>query len=163
MTTICMDCQRVCGTAPSLEDASTQAPSASHGLCVRCYAARMGAIETSELKYWVDSDVNRLPTGKIILDKDLRVIGYSKEEESLTGLIAAEIIGREFFVDVAPCMNAAALSGWCARHVDDQTLTDTSIDWLLKLRSGDRVASLELCAGKGRVTILVDLTGYGAA
>jgi hypothetical protein len=47
--------------------------------------------------------------------------------------------------------------------VNSATLNETSIDWLLKLRSGDRVASLEMCAGKGRVTILVDLTGYGAA
>jgi photoactive yellow protein len=123
----------------------------------------MGAIETSELRNWVDSEINRLPTGKILLDEQLRVIGYSKEEEKLTGLIASEIMGKSFFADVAPCMDGEELSGWCSRHVNSATLNETSIDWLLKLRSGDRVASLEMCAGKGRVTILVDLTGYGAA
>lgn len=163
MTTVCMDCQKVCGKARPPGNSEEASPKTSHGLCVRCYAARMGAIETTELGEWVDSEINRLPTGKIILDDQLRVIGYSKEEEILTGLIAAEILGKTFFEDVAPCMDGEALSGWCARHVNDPTLTDTSIDWLLKLRSGDRVASLELCAGKGRVTILVDLTGYGAA
>jgi len=162
-----MDCKRACGkaSAPSPKGNDTEASSGatSHGLCVQCYALRMGAVETEELVDWVDSDINRLPTGKILLDAHLRIVGYSKEEESLTGLIASEIMGKEFFKEVAPCMQGEALSEWCADHVDDDALVETSLDWLLKLRSGDRVASLEMCAGKGRVTILVDLTGHGAA
>ncbi|MGB1699989.1 MAG: PAS domain-containing protein [Nannocystaceae bacterium] len=167
MTTICMDCQRTCGKATAAggehEVADAEAERTSHGLCVRCYATRMGAVPTDDLKSWVDSDLNRLPTGKIILNGKLEIIGYSKEEESLTGLLAEEIIGQEFFVNVAPCMDADVLSGWCRQHVDSDDLHEQSIDWLLKLRSGERVASLEMCAGKGRVTILVDLIGVGAA
>ena len=102
MTTVCMDCQKVCGKSRPPGNSEEASPKTSHGLCVRCYATRMGAIETTELTTWVDSEVNRLPTGKIILDEQLCVIGYSKEEEKLTGLISAEILGKKFFADVAP-------------------------------------------------------------
>ena len=170
MNIICMDCHRECGDtekhaqdAAATESADSTSTSVTHGLCVRCYAIRLGAIPTDELRTWVDADLNRLPTGKIILDQDLRVIGYSKEEEALTGLLAEEIMGKDFFADVAPCMDGAELSEWCAQNVSHAELQEKSIDWLLTLRAGERVATLEMCAGQGRVAILVEVTGHGAA
>lgn len=155
-----MDCSRECGkqSRTAGEDDAT-----SHGLCVKCYAKRVDAVEVNELREWVDAEFNRLPTGKIVLDRELKVIGYSKEEERLTGLIADEILGRRFFSEVAPCMSGPELAEWCSNHVAGADFTEKSIDWLLKLRSGDRVATLEMCAGRGRVVILVDITGHGAA
>ena len=79
MITICMDCEDICRqTLAASNDGAhlgENAPQLSHGLCIRCYAIRAGAIETDELNSWVDRDINHLPTGKIVLDSQLRVIG----------------------------------------------------------------------------------------
>ena len=93
-----------------------------------------------------------------MLDHELRVIRYSQAEQTLAGLSAEDVLRRRFFEDIAPCMVGEQISEWCLKHLHADTLVYKSIDWLLRLRVGDQMASLDMCAGKGRVVILIDRT-----
>ena len=150
--TVCMDCAQIYANAHVLDGP------ASHGLCLSCYAERIEAVETSQVRQWLNDHVDELPVGRIVLDQDLRVIGYNEAEERLTSLNADLLMGKRFFEEVAPCMAAEELSVWCSSHVNDGQWSEKCIDWLLRLSEGDIVATLQLCVGRGRVLINVHIT-----
>ena len=152
ISVVCMDCRKV------YKEVESDREGESHGICVRCFAHRVGAVEASGVNEWIDAQVDELPTGRIVLDENLCVIGYNREEERLTSLDRDRLTGKPFFEKVAPCMSGEDLSGWCARHVNGPSLVEKSIDWLLQLKTGARIATLDMCAGRGRVVINVDVT-----
>lgn len=45
------------------------------------------------------------PFGIVELDRDSTVVIYNQFEQQLAGLSPDDVIGRDFFVDVAPCTN----------------------------------------------------------
>ncbi len=153
MRVVCMDCQR---TYRGEDKPIADGEEISHGLCIRCYATRVDAIETSVLHDWNEDEISRLPTGQVVLDGDMRVVRYSQSESRKTGIPAHLVLGRDFFSDIAPCMVSKQISEWCHQNVHSPTLRWKQIDWLLKLQIGDQVAALDLCAGKGRVVILIE-------
>lgn len=44
-----------------------------------------------------------LPFGAILVDADGTILFYNKEEESKAGRSRVDVIGKNFFTDVAPC------------------------------------------------------------
>ncbi len=130
----------------------------SHGLCVACFVLRFDDVERQSLSELASRELEQLPQGGILLDQALRVVGYNEAETRITGLSLDKVRGREFFVEIAPCMAAPAVGKWCQDHVNDQTIQRKEVDWALTLREGVRLASLSLLAGRGRVAITVTLT-----
>lgn len=130
----------------------------SHGLCVDCYAVRIGGIAEQDLTALAPAALDLLPHGAILLDRELRVIGYNRAESELSGLSPHDVLGRRFFVEVAPCMAGAQVGQWCAEHVGDAAPQKREVEWLLRLRGGDRLALLVLQAGQGRVSLHVRCT-----
>jgi photoactive yellow protein len=55
--------------------------------------------------------LEQLPVGVVLLDARGRVVQYNRYEEVLAGRSRDEVLGREFFRDVAPCMNVRELGG----------------------------------------------------
>lgn len=49
------------------------------------------------------ADIDQLPFGAIKLDKDDRVVFYSKREAADSGMGERGQVGRDFFRDIAPC------------------------------------------------------------
>jgi photoactive yellow protein len=49
--------------------------------------------------------LDALPMGVIALDHTGRVTAYNRFEQKLAGLRATDVVGRDFFVQVAPCTN----------------------------------------------------------
>ncbi len=52
-----------------------------------------------------------MPHGVIVLDEASRVVIYNSTEERLAGRKRERVLGRDFFRDVAPCMNVPELGG----------------------------------------------------
>jgi len=130
----------------------------SHGLCLACFVLRFNDVERQSLSQLASSGLEQLPMGAILLDHTLRVVGYNEAETRITGLSRDKVLGREFFVEIAPCMAAAAVGAWCRERVSGETIERKDVDWALTLREGVRLASLSLIAGRGRVAITITLT-----
>ena len=49
------------------------------------------------------TELDELPVGVIQLDRDGTVLRYNETESSLARLSPADVVGRNFFRDIAPC------------------------------------------------------------
>lgn len=67
-------------------------------------------------------ELDALPHGAIKLDKDGRVLRFNQYESRLSGLPADEVIGRNFFKEVAPCTDVQEFHGRFARGVRERRL-----------------------------------------
>lgn len=57
------------------------------------------------------AEIDRLAFGAIQLDRTGRVLQYNVAEGEITGRDPAAVLGKNFFVDVAPCTNRPAFKG----------------------------------------------------
>ncbi len=55
--------------------------------------------------------LDELPFGVIQLDKDATILQYNRYEEDLTHFRASDVVGRNFFTEVAPCTDVRAFGG----------------------------------------------------
>ncbi|MEL7061888.1 MAG: PAS domain-containing protein [Acidobacteriota bacterium] len=58
-----------------------------------------------------EAQLDDLPFGAIQLDAEGRVVRYNATEASISGRTKAEVIGRDFFHEVAPCTNVQQFAG----------------------------------------------------
>ena len=58
-----------------------------------------------------DEEVNELVYGAVELDPQGTILKYNQAESELTGRKPEEVIGRNFFDDVAPCTRSEEFSG----------------------------------------------------
>ena len=77
----------------------------SYGICKACAHRLTGIPQLSE------QELEALPFGLIELDPCGIVLSYNNAEESLSGLKAAEVIGKDFFRDIAPCTAVQEFQG----------------------------------------------------
>jgi photoactive yellow protein len=58
-----------------------------------------------------DEEVNELVYGAVELDSQGTILRYNQAESELTGRKAEEVVGLNFFDDVAPCTRSEEFSG----------------------------------------------------
>ena len=149
---VCQSCQReIVRPGQPLFD------QVSHGICLACFTVELADVKTQSLVELASDELELLPMGAILLDAELRVVGYNEAETRTTGLAREKVLGRRFFVEIAPCMDSAEVGQWCAHHLDDAELATQEIDGVLELRDGKRLAALACIAGRGRVALTVTL------
>lgn len=56
-------------------------------------------------------EIDKLAFGAIELDKNGTILKYNSAEGAITGRNPADVIGKNFFRDVAPCTSKAAFKG----------------------------------------------------
>ncbi len=56
-------------------------------------------------------EINQLAFGAVQLDATGKILTYNAAEAGITGRNAANVIGKNFFRDVAPCTDSAAFKG----------------------------------------------------
>jgi photoactive yellow protein len=67
-------------------------------------------------------EVDELPYGFLILDRDGRIQLYNRYESRMSRLAPERVVGRSWFSDVAPCTRVDAFQGRFRRMVDDPTV-----------------------------------------
>jgi photoactive yellow protein len=77
----------------------------SHGICPACARRLRGIPDLSE------AELDELPFGVIVLAGDGTVLAYNRAEEELAGRRSRDVIGRNFFTEVAPCTSVKAFQG----------------------------------------------------
>ena len=81
--------------------------------------------ELAELSQWGPHDLDRLPFGAIKLDQDGTIVTYNATESALSGRDPKDVIGRNFFRDVAPCTNIQAFAGRYREGVERRDLHES--------------------------------------
>ena len=56
-------------------------------------------------------DLDNLAFGAIQLDKDGKILSYNATESEITGRRPEDVIGKNFFAEVAPCTNRPEFRG----------------------------------------------------
>lgn len=77
----------------------------SHGICPVCRAAFLG------IPLLTENELMEMPFGVIELDNKGKILAYNKAEENISGKSASEVLGRNFFQDVAPCTSVKEFEG----------------------------------------------------
>jgi photoactive yellow protein len=87
-----------------------------------------------------DSALDALPFGVVAMSEDGTVTGYNLEECRLSGLAAANVVGRNFFSSVAPCTNNLLV----AHRFRTEMVLDLVIDYVFTLRIRPSAVRLRL-------------------
>lgn len=65
------------------------------------------------------AEMNRLPIGAVQLDKNGKVIFFNQAEGDIVGRSPEEVIGKNFFDEVAPCTKTSRFYGEFLKIVAD--------------------------------------------
>ncbi|MFN3399101.1 MAG: ATP-binding protein [Ferrovibrio sp.] len=75
-------------------------------------AGALTALETTlpdDVESLSNADLDRLPIGVLLLRRDGTVLRYNATESRFSGLLPEEVLGRNFFTEVAPCTSFSEL------------------------------------------------------
>lgn len=86
-----------------------------------------------------EAALDQLPFGVVGLDEEGRVDRYNTHEERNSGLARDQVVGRQFFFDVAPCMNNYLV----AERLEEPTL-DVTMPYVLTFRMRPTPVQLRL-------------------
>ncbi len=73
---------------------------------------------------------DRIPFGIIGMDGEGTVFAYNRAESLLAGLLPEQVIGLNFFSDVAPCTNNYLV----AARFEDEAQLDETIDYVFTVK-----------------------------
>ena len=77
----------------------------SHGICAQCFKRILGIPLLDE------ADLDALPFGLIEIDSAGCVLRYNSAEQVLSGKPSADVVGKNFFTEIAPCTAIEAFMG----------------------------------------------------
>ena len=67
--------------------------------------------EIDAVEGFSEAELDKLPYGAIHLDKDGKILGYNQAEAGLSGRRRENVLGKDFFTEVAPCTNVQEFAG----------------------------------------------------
>lgn len=70
-------------------------------------------------------ELDELPVGVIQLDRDGTVLQYNETESSLARFSRADVVGRNFFREIAPCTAVRDFQGRFEQGVEAESLDTT--------------------------------------
>ena len=79
------------------------------------------------------SHLDSLPFGAIELDEEGRILRYNQTEAHISGRTAEDVVGRNFFTEVAPCTNVQEFAGRFRQGMKDREL-DAVFPYLFDFR-----------------------------
>jgi photoactive yellow protein len=97
----------------------------------------------SRLPIMERAQLDALPFGVIQLDDNGRIVEYNAFEQRFAGRRRADVLGRRFFTDVAPCTNNRLLRGRFRDGVATGSM-DLSTDYTFTYKVAPRVVRLHL-------------------
>lgn len=100
----CVLCDRTLGN----EAAPRSGPTI--GFCPAC-AADLGIVPVESLLHLGPEEYDRLPFGFITVDSDGAILRFNAFETRYSGLREEDVLGRNFFRDVAPCTAVREFEG----------------------------------------------------
>ncbi|MCM2317088.1 MAG: PAS domain-containing protein [Thermoanaerobaculia bacterium] len=106
-------------------------------------------------------EIDDLPFGAIQLDESGNVLKYNRYEENFAGRDRSEVVGKNFFRDVAPCTRVRAFFGAFEEGVRRREL-DEVFDFVFRFPQGAKHVRIRMVFsrfGAGSVWIFVTPIG----
>ena len=89
----------------------------------------------NQLSKMKDSEIENLAFGAIMLDTKGKILKYNKAEGEITGRNPSEVLGKNFFTQVAPCTNSKEFYGKFKAGVESgnlSTMFEYTFDYKMK-------------------------------
>ncbi len=104
-----------------------------------------------------ETEYDALPFGMLALADDGTVLVYNAAEERLSGLHRSQVVGRNFFTEVAPCTRVREFEGVFRDMVQARAPARHAFDFLFRFQSGERFVHIAIVydAAMARAVILV--------
>ena len=128
-----------CGTRDELDSAVIL----FNGRCADC-VVRSGAFSVESVLSEVEEQLDQLPFGVIELDADGVIQAYNRTEESLAGRSRIEVLGRNFFTEVAPCTNVQEFAGRYGEMVEQGGASESSLEFVFRFAEGAQLVWIQL-------------------
>ena len=71
----------------------------------------IGRAEIERIQSFGEQELDQLPFGAIRLDREGKILSYNQAEADLSGRKKENVVGKNFFADVAPCTNVQEFAG----------------------------------------------------
>ncbi len=102
------------------------------------------SFDALRLEQMSDSALDELPFGVIALDGEGTVLRYNQYESRLARLDRNQVIGRNFFQEVAPCTRSAEFEGRFQRYVTTGAAQAERFDYVFDFKFGAQDVLVEL-------------------
>jgi photoactive yellow protein len=86
------------------------------------FQAEAGVEQLESIASMSDAELDALPVGTIRLDREGRILSYNLAEAAQSGLKPEQVIGKNFFAEIAPCSNVRAFAGKFSQGVAEGRL-----------------------------------------
>ena len=103
-------------------------------------------------------ELDALPFGAIELDTTGTVLSYNKAEERLAGRTRQDVVGKNFFRDIAPCTRVQRFFGAFEVGVERKQLSEV-FDFTFRFPAGPREVRIRMIYSAGTVWIFVTPIG----
>lgn len=117
------------------------------------------APDIARLRDMSERDLDAMPFGVIKLDREGKILAFNTAESELSGFVPAEVIGRNFFHDVAPCTRTRKFFGAFQDGVSKGQLK-ASFEYRFDLQSRPSVWVHMANGAAGEYLIVVKRIGY---
>lgn len=115
----------------------------SIGFCAAC-AAELDLLPVEDLSHLSPEEIDRLPFGYVSLDPEGIVLRFNAHESRRSGLDPREVVGRDFFREVAPCTSVQAFAGRYERMVRGEGPTAERFRYVFRFRGSERLVQVFL-------------------
>jgi photoactive yellow protein len=118
---------------------------------------------------WVDSPeslrrlVDGLPVGVVVIGPEGHVVAYNRAEAELAGTRPEDVLGRDFFGDVAPCMDVREVAGRVRTALAGEEELDEELEFQFPFDDGAldvriRIRTIRLGGAPHAVLVIEDNT-----
>ncbi|HEX6042387.1 PAS domain-containing protein [Longimicrobium sp.] len=126
------------------------------GFCPTC-AGDLGIVPVENLLQLGPSDYDRLPFGFITVDRDGVIQRFNAFETAYSGMREEDVLGRNFFQDVAPCTSVRDFEGRFRTMIQDGSDGVARFRYVFRFGGGERLVqvSMTFIASEDRGIIIV--------
>ncbi len=71
----------------------------------------IGRADIERIQGFTETELDRLPFGAIRLDREGKILAFNQAEADLSGRRKENVLGKNFFTEVAPCTNVQEFAG----------------------------------------------------
>jgi photoactive yellow protein len=108
------------------------------------------AVDVGYVNNVSEEELDELPYGLIVLDAEGKVLFYNETESKLAGYEREQVVGKNFFDDVAPCTRVKQFQGRFEKFVDGELGRTTFFDFAFHFESGTQDVTIALSHGRRR-------------